>query len=1118
MNLSTLLSPIFRAAATLAFVSATVPAPGAAPTDGLVGYWSFDDGTLAEKSGFTPPGTHDGLAVGAVAFTQGPSGMALDLSAANTAVRIKNSNANDAGYRGTFDQLLYNSAQGFSIGAWVKGLPAAWNPWISKGGETTSGYQLRRHGTDNVATFTLQAAAGESDPYNSSGVSFADGGWHQLVAIYDPVASQRTLYVDGAVEDAIYDTGLDPNSAPAQSLVFGARNDDAVSGVLTAFAGVAVDEVRIYNRALTDSEATGMFTPGIQVAPGSLVVYTPRPDTNVVQITVPDALLASGPVDVVVTSQDPLVAFPAGATNGSLTLHFPAGGPDTQSFFVHAQNEGSTTFTYSSSPGWVNGATTISVWADLSIYGNTVFLDTFNVSADSTNLDFEMSERQSGSAAPVGYASLAVNLVGNPLDPKWFQVGAPDADGWLRLGGQGTANAFPGGSPSVMVQHSFIESEHFLMEFDIVGYTDTAAGGWAGTKFLDSTGTPQFLNGGDGFGFEFTGDGSGMVFDGQNSFGSFPAGSFDPGATNHLSFEVVTGGWDGSTKGNTTISVATNGQPMATYTIHHNYKGNYVSLYYALPSVGHPNVCKFDNLKVTIAPSAYADVTGTTTGVGANSAPVTVFVPPPALVSGDVDIVVTSADPSIAVPGGATGASLTLHFPKGGTNAQTFTAFGIASGQTVFNLSSTQVRVSGSVSVSVGLLAHSAVDNPSFEDSYTPAWASPGYLFLNRWTPNTEDTGINGTANGMTVLDFADNGLIPDRNLVAFIQNEGSFQQNLQGLAVGSSHWLQYRYNVSANSAAGLPVGNHVLTVTYNGTVIDTITNALPVESAGNNTQPWYFRNVAFVPDVAAGALEFQHSVADATNAPATVLLDAITVVLRGADEVVVQNPSFEASGKPTTSPYYFEDNVLISGWTVSPPGQWGANASGDPFYDNGQNPDQDLVLFVQGAGESVSQTIGGFTAGDHYQLSFAYNARQTGVQPQLDATIGGLKLMSTPVVPVGGSKPFYRTNLVFSAGAASLTLTFSNSVAAGDSTFLLDDVHITHVMAPGPSLTIQLLASQVQISWPSASSSGFHLQTASALTGPWTDSKLPVQTQGTNNMVLDTWSGNHAAFYRLKE
>ena len=711
-----------------------------------------------------------------------------------------------------------------------------------------------------------------------------------------------------------------------------------------------------------------------------------------------------------------------------------------------------------------------------------------------------------------------MNLKGNPLDPKWFQVGAADANGWLRLGGEGTANVSPGGSPSVMVKHSFIESKHFLMEYDIVGYTDTDANGWAGVKILDSTGTPQFLNGGDGLGFMFSGNGSGLVFDGGTQNTSFASGTFTPDASTHIGLEVVTGGWDGSTKGKTTVSLTANGSLIRTITLKHNYKGNYISMYYALPTVGHPNVGQFDNLKVTIAPSAYANVTGITTGVGANSLPVTVFVPAAVLATDDIDIVVASSDPAIATPTGASGASLTMHFAKGTTNTQTFTAYGKAPGQAVFTLSSPQVKTSGSVNVSVGFLARAAVDNASFEDSYTPAWAPPGYLFMNRWTPNTDNTGFNGTTSGQTILDFADNGLLPDRNLVAFIENEGSFQQNIGGLAVGSQHWLQYYYNVSANSANGNPVGAHVLTVSYNGKVIDTITNAKPVESAGNNTKSWLFRNVPFVADVASGALKFEHSVANPDNAPATILIDAITVVLRGSDEVVVANPSFEASGKPTTSPYYFENDVNIAGWTVDPPNGWGVSASGDAFYDNGLNPDQDLALFVQGAGKSLSQTISGLNSGERYQLSFAYNARQSTVKPQLSVSIGGKELMTVLVSPVGGKVPFYRTNLTFTASASSTTLAFANTVASGDTAFLLDDVHVTHLAKTGPTLKVQLQGSQVRISWPADANGTYQLQTSSDLKGPWANSNLPVQTIGADNVVLDTWTANHATFYRVKQ
>jgi hypothetical protein len=1107
----------------LAIITPVLTVSGAAPTAGLVGYWNFDSASLAETSGFTPAGTHDGLPEGSVAFISGPVGKALDLTAANTAVKIKHSNASEPGYQGTFDRLLYASADGFTITAWVKGLPGSWNAWISKYGEGSSGYQVRRHGGDNMGTFTIRSSDGEDDPYNVDGISFADDGWHHVGAVYDPVNGQRLFYVDGSLDFAIYDGNLDPAFAPAQNLVFGARNADTTSGVLEAFSAVALDEVRVYQRALSAEEVASMYLPGIQVSPDMIVAYTPAADTNAVQLTVPDELLASGALDVVVTSEDPLVAVPVGAVKGAITIHFNQGGPGTQSFYVHAANEGVTKFTYSSTRTWVNGTTTINVWADLGKSGNTVFLDTFNVSANSTNLDFQIAQRQSGSAASIGYANLAVNLKGNPYDPKWFQVGAADATGWLRLGGEGTANAFPGASPSVMVKHSFIESKHFLVEYDILGYTEPDAGGWAGVKILDSTGTPQFLNGGDGFGFMFSGNGNGLAFDGGTQIYSFANGTFDPVANNHMSLEVVTGGWDGARTGQTTISLRANGKLIRTFTLKKNYKGNYISMYYALPAVGFPNVCTFDNLKVTIAPSAYANVTSTTTGVGTQSAPVTVYVPAVALASGDIDVVVSSTNPTIAVPTGATGANLTLHFVKSGTNALSFTAMGQAMGQTVFTLNSPQVKTSGSVGVSVGFLTRTAVDNASFEDSYTPAWTPPGYLFMNRWTPNTENTGFNGSASGQTILDFADNGILPDRNLVAFIENSGSFQQNLQGLAMGAPHWLQFRYNVSANSSSGLPVGTHRLLVTYNGKIIDVITNATPVESAGSNTRPWYFRNVPFVADVAGGAMKFEHIVDNEASAPAIILIDALSVVMRGPNEVVIENPSFEASGKPINSPYYFENDVNIAGWATEPANGWGVNAPGDSFCDNGQNPDQDHALFVQGAGKSVSQTISGLTAGERYQLSFAYNARQSTAKPRLRVTMGGQELMSAEVAPVGGKLAFLRTNLVFTASSASMSLKFANIVSSGDTTFLLDDVHLVLLGKTAPTLKIQLVFNSVRISWP-ADASGFRLQRTPRLQGTWENADLPVTVVGSEKVVYDLVSGSGvpfvvpAQYYRLAQ
>ena len=121
----------------------------------------------------------------------------------------------------------------------------------------------------------------------------------------------------------------------------------------------------------------------------------------------------------------------------------------------------------------------------------------------------------------------------------------------------------------------------------------------------------------------------------------------------------------------------------------------------------------------------------------------------------------------------------------------------------------------------------------------------------------------------------------------------------------------------------------------------------------------------------------------------------------------VVANPSFEASDKSSASPFYFENDVRIAGWTVDPPNQWGVNTAGDPFDDNGQNPDQDNALFVQGSNKSIQQTISGLIPGERYQLSFAYNARESTVPPHLQVTMDALQLMSADVAAVGAKKPY---------------------------------------------------------------------------------------------------------------
>jgi hypothetical protein len=137
----------------------------------LVGHWTFKDSAnpWAETSGYKPAGTHDGLPIGTAGATawsaEGHAGGrtpgSLDLTAGGCALRIMNTSQTlDGGYQPTFDDGLEN---GMTIAFWAKGFPDTWAPWVSKNGEAL-GYQVRRAGSENFATFTLRGTSGNPDP------------------------------------------------------------------------------------------------------------------------------------------------------------------------------------------------------------------------------------------------------------------------------------------------------------------------------------------------------------------------------------------------------------------------------------------------------------------------------------------------------------------------------------------------------------------------------------------------------------------------------------------------------------------------------------------------------------------------------------------------------------------------------------------------------------------------------------------------------------------------------------------------------------------------------------------------------------------------------------------
>ena len=481
-------------------------------------------------------------------------------------------------------------------------------------------------------------------------------------------------------------------------------------------------------------------------------------------------------------------------------------------------------------------------------------------------------------------------------------------------------------------------------------------------------------------------------------------------------------------------------------------------------------------------------------------------VPSEKLALGPADIVASPSDTNIVrLVGADTNGNVSLHYVKGGATTNTVVAMAVRRGNASVN-----VTESAGLVVPNGVLIHvveSFVRNPSFEAAAAPSGIGVGPVLA--WN-GTGTFGVNHIDQAFA----ANSGPIPDRLQVAFIQGVGSLSQQVTALTPGANYWLQFCYALRDITDPLGPATD--LVVKFAGQTVVTIPHIIPLSQAGASA--YYFTNVIFAPTSADGTLEFD---TDNPKGDATLLLDAIDITRREPYEVVLQNPSFEAS---------WAMDLYIEGTPNAPAPLFGCTftggnrgtASSGPFYDNGVASDQDQVLFLQGA-ETAAQVVSGFTAGQTYTVIYSVNSRGCCPAPpptthyavQVGPPGAPVTLFEEDIGPVGGTRPFYRRYATFTADGTDEQMQFQHT-PSGDNTLLIDNVRIVPgaVGAP-PNLAISHQADgTVKLTWP-APSVGYILQSAAAPNGPWTGDGAAITTQGTQRVAV-VQPSKAARYYRL--
>jgi large repetitive protein len=221
---------------------------------GLIGHWSFNEGTstkAADFSGNGNIGTLSGMASPPTASSgwgPGRLGKGLIFDGTNDYVDV-----------GSVPST--NGLSQFTISGWVKRTP---------GVPTLGGMFIKQTNTSNwlglqfAATAQLNMIVSNGGlafgTYNASPVTAFDG-WHHFATVFDGTqtgnAGRLKFYLDG-VEKSLSFTGTIPATTPTITASGYLGHDQQNNTFLKA----SMDEVRIYNRALSAAEVQTLYEMG----------------------------------------------------------------------------------------------------------------------------------------------------------------------------------------------------------------------------------------------------------------------------------------------------------------------------------------------------------------------------------------------------------------------------------------------------------------------------------------------------------------------------------------------------------------------------------------------------------------------------------------------------------------------------------------------------------------------------------------------------------------------------------------------------------------------------------------------------------------------------------------
>jgi hypothetical protein len=219
----------------------------------LIGHWPLDEGTGGQIADATGRG-HNGTITGAAWVTPGWNGE-------GTCLRFDGTD--DVAVVPHADDLRFAAATAYTVAAWVNMTipPGHWSGIVTKGRETGNWYGIWVN-PSNQWVFGHQ-------PNNQAGSQVTAGVWVHVAMVYNN--GNKKIYLNGTLDN---ETTASANGDNTGDLWFG-----AAKGV-TEFAPARIDDIRIYNHALSQAEIKALIPP-------KLKAYDPSPANGAIGVTMP---------------------------------------------------------------------------------------------------------------------------------------------------------------------------------------------------------------------------------------------------------------------------------------------------------------------------------------------------------------------------------------------------------------------------------------------------------------------------------------------------------------------------------------------------------------------------------------------------------------------------------------------------------------------------------------------------------------------------------------------------------------------------------------------------------------------------------------------------------------